>query len=173
MYSVIGSDGQVYGPVDIHTLQRWCQEGRLSPDTNLIDPNDGRVFAARHLPQLSGFFAQSAPFGSSPQGSLGPMTPGFNAPYASGYGQYPVNTGTSPKSKTIAVVLAFFLGMFGIHRFYLGHTQSGLAMLLVGVILPFVTCGLGGIVMTIWVIVDIVKLANNSLRDVDGRTLST
>lgn len=34
------------------------------------------------------------------------------------------------KNKTTAIVLAFFLGGFGIHRFYLGQTKLGLFYLL-------------------------------------------
>ena len=38
MYSVIGSDGQTYGPADFDTLKAWCQEGRIHADTRIIDP---------------------------------------------------------------------------------------------------------------------------------------
>jgi TM2 domain-containing membrane protein YozV len=34
------------------------------------------------------------------------------------------------KSKTTAALLAFFLGGFGIHQFYLGNTGKGVAYLL-------------------------------------------
>ncbi|HCD9233303.1 TPA: TM2 domain-containing protein [Elizabethkingia anophelis] len=33
------------------------------------------------------------------------------------------------KNKFITVILAFFLGGFGIHRFYLGETKKGLLYL--------------------------------------------
>lgn len=36
----------------------------------------------------------------------------------------------SPCSRTIAAVLAFFLGGFGIHRFYVGKITSGVFMLI-------------------------------------------
>jgi TM2 domain-containing membrane protein YozV len=39
-----------------------------------------------------------------------------------------VNTG-APKSRTIAVLLALFLGGIGAHRFYLGKTRSGILYL--------------------------------------------
>lgn len=39
---------------------------------------------------------------------------------------------TRRKNSTTAYLLAILLGYFGIHRFYLGHTGYGIAMLLTG-----------------------------------------
>jgi TM2 domain-containing membrane protein YozV len=39
----------------------------------------------------------------------------------------------SNKSRAATAVLAFFLGTLGIHRFYLGKVNTGLAMLLLGI----------------------------------------
>ncbi|ATQ43067.1 TM2 domain-containing protein [Caulobacter mirabilis] len=38
------------------------------------------------------------------------------------------------KNKIVAALLAFFLGMLGIHKFYLGKTTAGIIMLLCGTI---------------------------------------
>lgn len=43
----------------------------------------------------------------------------------------------NPKSKLVAILLCFFLGIFGVHRFYEGKIGTG--------ILWFLTCGLFGI----------------------------
>lgn len=40
-----------------------------------------------------------------------------------------MNTIQSKKSKLATVLLAFFLGTFGIHRFYLGQTVRGILYL--------------------------------------------
>lgn len=47
----------------------------------------------------------------------------------------------SPKSKTVALVLCFFLGEFGVHRFYVGKVGTGLIWLF-----TFGLCGIGWIV---------------------------
>ncbi len=39
------------------------------------------------------------------------------------------NTKPAPKSLSIAILLWFFLGIFGAHRFYLGYWRSGLLWL--------------------------------------------
>ena len=57
------------------------------------------------------------------------------------------------KSKLTAILLCFFLGSLGIHRFYLGYTLIGVIQLLT----------FGGFL--IWVIVDLIRLTIGSLKD--------
>jgi TM2 domain-containing membrane protein YozV len=65
----------------------------------------------------------------------------------------------SKKSTGIAYLLWFFLGMLGVHRFYLGQTGTGIAILaitlgsfiLMAVAIGFVTIAISGI----WVLVDL------------------
>jgi TM2 domain-containing membrane protein YozV len=64
-----------------------------------------------------------------------------------------------------AFLLCFFLGMFGIHRFYAGKSGSGLAMLLLTLSM------VGAIVTGIWVLVDLIVLAVGSFRDGRGLPL--
>lgn len=62
----------------------------------------------------------------------------------------------SPKNKDTALLLCFFLGFFGIHQFYTGHSKKGLLYLF--------TCGLCGIG---WLI-DIFVIATNNFKDGNG-----
>ena len=56
---------------------------------------------------------------------------------------------TAPKQRRIAVVLAFFLGSLGIHKFYMGKTVPGIIALLVSLIGSIFTCGIAICVMQI------------------------
>lgn len=61
-------------------------------------------------------------------------------------GVYPVVRAADGKNKLAAALLAFFLGIFGVHKFYLGYTAQGLIMLLVavfGAIIIFPTAIIG------------------------------
>lgn len=63
----------------------------------------------------------------------------------------------SDKSRSVALLLAFLLGPFGAHRFYTGHTRSGIWMALT----------LGG--LGIWYLYDIILVAAGGFRDAEGR----
>ena len=63
------------------------------------------------------------------------------------------------KSKLTAILLCFFLGSLGIHRFYLGYTLIGVIQLLT----------FGGLL--IWVIVDLIRLIIGSLKDYEDNDL--
>lgn len=68
-----------------------------------------------------------------------------------------VNTDISPRSRLVAVLLCLIIGVLGIHRFYVGKTGTGIAMILT----------LGG--LGVWVLVDLVMLLVGSFRDKDGK----
>ena len=64
------------------------------------------------------------------------------------------------KSKLTAILLCFFLGSLGIHRFYLGYTLIGVIQLLT----------FGGVL--IWAIIDFIRLIIDSLKDSEGKNLT-
>jgi hypothetical protein len=68
-------------------------------------------------------------------------------------------TPPSDKSRGIAFVLAMLLGVFGAHRFYVGKTGSGIAMI----------CTLGG--LGIWYLYDVIMIASGQFTDAEGRRL--
>lgn len=62
----------------------------------------------------------------------------------------------SGKSQLTAVLLAFFLGGLGIHRFYLGYTWQGVVQLLT----------LGG--LGIWALIDFIRILTGDLKPKNG-----
>jgi len=65
----------------------------------------------------------------------------------------------SERSRGVALALGFFGGFFGLHRFYVGKPQSGVAMILT----------LGG--LGVWWLYDMVLLATGEFRDADDLPL--
>ena len=175
--------------MDLATIRAWIGQGRVTPHTSLIEPLSGRVIIAGQCMDLQGAFPPSSPPVSSypPQGPVGLPTyaPSQGTPY-SGYSApasaSPSNWYTfytpapvgmvpmSPRSKVVAILLAFFLWPLGIHRFYLGYSGIGVLILLTTIV-----CGCFYIPFFVWgvlALVDIILIATGGLRDAEGRPLS-
>jgi TM2 domain/Protein of unknown function (DUF2510) len=65
----------------------------------------------------------------------------------------------SDRSRLAATILSFFLGVFGVHRFYVGKVGTGILQLLT----------LGG--LGIWALIDFILIVVGSFRDIQGRLL--
>lgn len=87
-----------------------------------------------------------------------PAPPGSAQPTSvvPAYGAAPAY-GVSPKSRTVASILGFFLGGIGVHRFYLGNIGMGVALLLVG----WLTFG-------IWPLIDWILVLAGQAHDGQG-----
>lgn len=64
------------------------------------------------------------------------------------------------KSYTATLLLSFFLGGFGIHRFYTGYIGLGILQLI-----TFGGCG-------IWALIDFVRICFNNFKAADGQELA-
>ncbi|MDE0915132.1 MAG: TM2 domain-containing protein [Planctomycetota bacterium] len=65
----------------------------------------------------------------------------------------------SNKSRLVCLLLCWFLGFLGIHRFYVGKTGTGILMILTG----------GG--LCIWWLIDLIMVAIGSFTDSEGRVV--
>lgn len=75
------------------------------------------------------------------------------------------------KSKIAAGLLAIFLGVFGVHNFYLGYTSKATAQLILGTA-GALLCGIGPVVSSIWGFVEgILILTGNINKDSEGNDL--
>ena len=68
--------------------------------------------------------------------------------------------GKSEKSNTVALLLCFFLGFLGLHRFYVGKIGTGVLMLVT----------LGG--LGIWNLIDFIIIVVQKFTDKEGNKLS-
>ena len=88
--------------------------------------------------------------------------PGYAQP---AYGQPVVG---APKQWIVALLLAFFLGPFGIHNFYLGYTTKGIIQLVISLTV------VGLIVTGIWAFIDFIMIIMRSgpyATDAQGQPL--
>lgn len=65
------------------------------------------------------------------------------------------------KSQLVALLICFFVGTLGIHRFYLGYTWQGVVQLLT----------LGG--CGIWALIDLIRIITGDLKPKDGEYSKT
>lgn len=70
------------------------------------------------------------------------------------------DSNVSPRSRLAALLLVFFVGVFGAHRFYVGKIGTGLLML-------FTIGGFG-----IWSLIDLIIIAVGGFKDKEGRLVS-
>lgn len=74
---------------------------------------------------------------------------------------YQVNANPNgERSYVVTLLLAFFLGFLGVHRFYTGYIMIGVVQLLT----------LGG--CGIWTLIDLISVALNKYKDADGKDLA-
>ena len=93
----------------------------------------------------------AAGYGQPAFGAAGFGQPAYGQP-AFGQQAYPAQ----PKQWVIALVLAFFVGAFGVHNFYLGYTTRGIIQLVLT--LTF----FGAIISCVWAFVEFIMIIMRS-----------
>jgi len=122
MYKFIGADNQQYGPVNLDQMRRWLAENRLRAET-MVQAEGSLDWKPLHaFPELAAEL-KSIPPTITPPGAIPPSVMASN-PRAS--------------NKIPAGICGIILGAFGVHKFILGYTGTGILMLLVTVL----SCGI-------------------------------
>ena len=148
MYRIIGTDGNQYGPAGAEQIRRWLAENRVNAQTLL------QVDGTPDWKPLSAFSELYS--GEMPNVPPPILTPDVVAARAS--------------NKIAAGICGILLGSLGVHKFILGYTGAGIAMLLITVL----TCGIaGGVIHLIGLIEGIIYLTKSDEEFVriyvDGR----
>ncbi len=79
----------------------------------------------------------------------------------------PAPAGVSEKSRLVAFLLAFFVGIFGVHRMYVGKMKTGILMLVLTITL------LGMIISSFWAFIDWIIILVGEFSDKEGKKLKT
>jgi len=81
----------------------------------------------------------------------------------------------SPKSRLATTLLAFFLGGLGVHRFYIGKTETAIVMLILGIGGAATTWLIVGYIflttVEIWALVDFCFAVTGRMRDKEDRLI--
>jgi TM2 domain-containing membrane protein YozV len=117
MYKIIGADGQQYGPVSSDQLRRWMAENRLRAETLVQAEGTVDWKPLSSFAEFAGTHFTPPTMTPSP-GSCPPPNP-------------------RASSKISAGICGVILGGFGVHKFILGYTGTGIIMLLLSVL----SCG--------------------------------
>lgn len=85
------------------------------------------------------------------------------------------NANAGSKNKMVAAILAFFLGVYGAHNFYLGYTSKAVTQLvltIVGLILCVIFIGAFVVMaVAIWAFIEFIMILTGSIKDADGNEL--
>lgn len=127
---VAGDDGQRYR----FTPEDWAQRGEPAIGIKVDFEAEGdRALSVFPMPETGGTRQVAAPA--------------------------PVHEPFNDRNKFVAAALAFVLGTLGVHRFYLGRTGSGIAMLVMSITV------VGLLVTGPWAFVDMIRYLMMSERE--------
>ena len=82
----------------------------------------------------------------------------------------------SSRSRLVTVLSTLFLGIFGVHRFYIGKTKTATVMLILS-ILYLVTVRFWGItiislaVVGLWALIDFIFAVSGIMKDREGKRI--
>ena len=142
MRIMLARDGQKYGPFTLDQVNTMLAAGKASSDDLAWVENTPEWVALATVP---GVLRTPPPVGSAESS--------------------PIGEDISDRQVLVAFLLAFFLGLFGVHRFYVGKVGSGIAMVILTVTV------VGALVTAIWHVIDWIMILCGEFTDAEGRKL--
>ena len=104
-----------------------------------------------------------APEAEAPvQGYYEPQPAPVYAPPIAAYARTDYPEGYKIKKKYVALLLAWFFGVYGAHNFYLGEKTKGLVQVLLSTVGFIFTLGLSYFAVQIWVLIEMIGLFTES-----------
>lgn len=119
--------------------------------------------------QQPGYAPPQQPYGQAPYGA--PQQPYGQAPYAppqQPYASAPYAPPVVTKDHVAAGLLAIFLGVFGVHKFYLGYNTAGFIMLAITILGSIFTIGLAAGAMAVIALIEGVIYLSKSQSEFDA-----
>lgn len=138
-------DDETKGPYSLKQITGMYESGQLTMDTLCASDGDPNWKTVHDVVERA-------------TAALGGRSPNSQAPLHAG--PTIVQMARQPKSRTVYILLAIFLGMFGLHNFYAAKPGSGVIQLALTVLLGWILIGL--LINLFWIVAEVFSV------DTDG-----
>lgn len=149
---------------NLNTARKWYQQSANSGYKNaevklrLLSTQVSDVFEPdENTVVKQAYQAPSVPAVIQPSTAENGSNPSFNT--------HVPPVAVQQKSKVVAALLAWLLGSFGVHDFYLGYKKNGIIKIILTVTV------IGSVVSVVWSLVDFIKIICNGKFDSNGQPL--
>jgi TM2 domain-containing membrane protein YozV len=145
MYTVIGTDGLKYGPVNSETLQVWASTGSVTPTTLVTIHETGQQVQANQIAFLQSVL----------------LPPVYQQPNTA---QHPGIIRVQPGAHSVGTAVLLALLITGLGQIYNKQGMKGLVILLISVVLAVCTCGLSILLTHPFALIDAILIAQRLNR---------
>jgi len=155
----VRTNGTLFGPYEENDLRNFVENDRLTPETEVAESPEGPYFPAARIPGMFPGMVLHPPRAAAGPGAgrvfcykcgASIFAESEICPHCGVRQKHPARHDilTGDPNRVVAALLAFFLGLLGAHKFYLGQTTAGVVYLIFGTFL----CWLIFPAIVIWVL---------------------
>jgi hypothetical protein len=154
MFTILGNDGQAYGPVSLDTIRQWRLGGRVNGDTRVRPEGTDAWTTLRQLPELAADFNAPPPLTSAPPVAAAPVSDsGLNTliPYRNGMALAAYYCGVFSLIPLLGAVLgwvAFGMGVAGLRAAKKNPRMGGKVHAWIGIVLGGL-CAVGNVLLIV------------------------